>query len=132
MVRAPWVPTLFSPYVPGLSEIMRSLASRYGVRSWFSFSGKLSEKLCNFKDYLHQSKSQFAVYSVSCNCGVCYVGETAQNLKVRVHDEHQLRSSGSAIMLHVNEKNESENTDAHGIEPRETLVLMQEKNRHKC
>ncbi len=58
------------------------------------------------------------------------MGESARNLKVCIH-EHQLRSSGSAITLHVNEKNESENTDAHGIEPREMLVLMQEKNRRK-
>ncbi len=130
IVGTPWVPTLFSPYVPGVSERMRSLASKYGVRSWFSFSGKLAEKLCKFKDHLHQSKSQFSVYSVSCNCGVRYVGESARNLKVRVH-EHQLRSSKSAITLHVNESNEAENTDDHGIETKATLVLSQEKNRRK-
>ncbi len=129
-VRTPWVPTIFSPYIPGLSEIMRSLASRYGVRSWFSFAGKLSGKLCNFKDYLHQSKSQFSVYSVRCNCGVRYVGETARNLKVRVR-EHQARSSGSAITVHVNDENEAENTERHGVDPRETLVLTQERNRRK-
>ncbi len=52
-----WLPTLIMPYVPNLSERLRSLASRYGVRSWFTYGGKIGDSVCQFKDKLHFSKS---------------------------------------------------------------------------
>ncbi len=93
-VPTPWVPTVISPYVPGTSERLHSLAAKYGIRNWMSYGGKLSDRLCCFKDQFHQSKCQNAVYSVSCLCGMRYVGETARNLKIWIH-EHTLKSSKS-------------------------------------
>ncbi len=123
-----WVPTLVSPYVPGLSERMRSLAGKHGLRNWFSFGGKLSERLCGFKDHLHQSKSQFAVYSLRCECGVRYIGESARNLKVRVN-EHKQRSSKSAMSLHVNAGKDA--GEDHSIDVDTTVILAQERNQRK-
>ncbi len=42
--QTPWVPTMFGPYVPGLSECLRTVASKYGVCSWFSYRGKLQNQ----------------------------------------------------------------------------------------
>ncbi len=105
VVGTPWVPTFFGPYVPGLSERLRSLSSKHGVRSWYSYGGKIQEYVSHSKDHLHSSKSQNSVYKVSCECGTHYIGETACNLKIRVH-EHELKSSKSTISLHINTENE--------------------------
>ncbi len=94
------IPTMFGPYVPGISERLRSLSAQNGVRNWYSYSGKLRERFASFKDHLHVSKSQNTVYSVVCKCGVRYIGEMARNLKVRIH-EHMLHSANSAIGLNV-------------------------------
>ncbi len=73
----PWVRTVFAPYVLGLSERLWNLATRNGVHSWYSYSGKLKEKFSSHKEKLHESKSPNTVYSLSCLCGQRYIGETA-------------------------------------------------------
>ncbi len=40
-VPIPWAPTLFCPYVPGISERLRMLSARFGIRHWQSYGGKL-------------------------------------------------------------------------------------------
>ncbi len=106
-VSTPWVPTLFVPYVRGLSERLRSVCAKYSVRSWFSYQGMLQETVSQFKDPFHCSKSQNAIYSVSCDCGMHYVGESARNLKIRIH-EHAQKSSKSTISLYILESNEQQ------------------------
>ncbi len=32
--RTPWTPTLISPFFPGASEHLRTLAARFGVHNW--------------------------------------------------------------------------------------------------
>ncbi len=91
--------------------------------------------MCHFKDILHFSKAQNSVYSVSCDCGSHYVGESKQNLKIRIH-EHSLKSSKSTISLHVHTENEQlaiENfPEMHRINELSANVISQEKNYHKC
>ncbi len=125
-----WIPTLFTPYCPGLSERLRNLSAKSGVRNWYAYSGKTKEKVSNFKDKLHQSKNQNTIYTIACKCGVRYIGESIRNLKIRVH-EHKLKSSKSALSLHVREF-EDPNIDAedadHSVVKKSTLVLGEEKN----
>ncbi len=80
-IKTPWIPTLIGPYIPGISERLRSLSSRCGIHNWLSFGGKLKESLSQSKDKLHSSKSQNAIYSVACRCGTLYIGETGRNLR---------------------------------------------------
>ncbi len=118
----PWVPTLICPYIPGVSERLRSLAARFGVRNWLSYSGKLSENFGTYKEQFHSSKSRFAVYALDCSCGAKYVGESGRNLKIRVR-EHKRPTSKSALSVHIREAR-----DDHTIEENSTTVLTQEKN----
>ncbi len=103
--RSTWMPTLISPYVPGLSERLRFLSAKCGVRTWLSYGGKTCDSLTHFKEQYHRSKAQHAVYMVSCECGCHYIGESMRNLKIRIH-EHELKSSKSTISLHILEENE--------------------------
>ncbi len=130
-----WIPTLFAPYSPGISERLRILSAQNGIQNWYSYGGKLQDKLSNFKDKLHESKSQHTVYSLACKCGARYVGESTCNLKIHIH-EHTLRSSKSALILHVRELMDSDDaTDTedadHSVLKKSTLVLGQEKNMRK-
>ncbi len=128
------MPTVFAPYIPSFSERLRSLASRCGIRSWFSFGGKTSDTVSQFKDVLHVSKSRNSIYSVSCSCGTHYVGETARNLKVRIY-EHRLKSSKSTLSLHVHAANEllrlQNLPEDHEVEGMSTSVICQERNMRK-
>ncbi len=131
-----WLPTLITPYVPNLSEKLRSVASRCGVRSWFTYGGKVGDSVCQFKDKLHLSKSSNSVYSVSCSCGTHYVGKSGRNLKIRIH-EHCLASSKSTLSLHVRAENDRieqdpESTeDRHEIDGLSTFIISQERNARK-
>ncbi len=60
-VGPPWVPTFFGPYIPGFSERLRTLLAKHGVRSWFSYGGKIQESVNSSKDVLHDSKGQNAI-----------------------------------------------------------------------
>ncbi len=125
-----WTPTLFCPYIPGVSERLKNLAARYGVRHWQSYGGKISDLVCTFKDKYHSSKSMFSVYSISCFCGTRYLGESGRNLKIRLH-EHSLKSSKSSISLHMKEENEKEKANRHKINPQSAILITQERNTRK-
>ncbi len=130
----PWLPTVIAPYVPGFSKRLHSLSAKFGVWSWYSYGGKTRDSVCNFKDSFHYSKAQNSVYSVSCNCGTHYVGESKRNLKIWIH-EHCLKSSKSTISLHVHSENEQlaiENLpEMHRINELSANVISQEKNYRK-
>ncbi len=119
---------LIAPYVPGLSECLKSMSGCFGVRHWQSYGGKLSDLVSNFKDHIHSSKSLCSVYSVACGCGVHYVGESRRNLKIRIQ-EHRQHSSKSAISLHVWESEKEESTEQkHEVRGESMTIITQEKN----
>ncbi len=121
----PWVPTLCTPYVPGISEWLRTLAAHFGVRSWFTYGGKLAKNFSGYKDKMPASKTRFSVYSLECECGTKYVGESGCNLKVRV-EEHKKRSSNSAFRLHMWEAEGD-----HQFLENATTIIAQERNLRK-
>ncbi len=75
------------------------------------------------------SNSTNTIYSLACQCGVRYVGESGRNLKVRIQ-EHKQRSSKSALSLHVKEF-EDDTDGEHAIRKESTVVLAQERNARK-
>ncbi len=125
-----WAVTLFCPYIPGVSERLKSLSARCGIRHWQSYGGKISDLVCNFKDKFHCSKSMFSVYTISCFCGTCYLRESGRNLKIRLH-EHSLKSSKSSISLHMKDENEKEKDNKHKINPESATLITQERNIRK-
>ncbi len=70
------------------------------------------------------------VYSVVCECSIRYIGETAHNLKVRIH-EHTLRSANSAIGQHVWAEKDRDATADHSVLEDSTVVIAHERNTRK-
>ncbi len=92
---------LLVPYIPGLSDRLKTIAARYQVKSWFLYRGRLGDGLSSsYKDQTHVSKKKDCVYRARCSCGECYIGETNRNLKVRM-SEHKGRSSASSLSSHL-------------------------------
>ncbi|MCP3684362.1 MAG: hypothetical protein GY861_16920, partial [bacterium] len=88
------------PYVPELSDQLARIGRRYELVPWFSFKGQIGDELSgSYKDTMHISKRRYAVYKAFCSCGAQYIGETGQNLKVRIC-EHKKRDSPSALSVH--------------------------------
>ncbi len=99
-----------------------------------SYGGKTCDSLTHFKEQYHRSKAQNAIYTVSCDCGCHYVGESMRNLKIRIH-EHELKSSKSTISLHILEENEKLRKrnlpQTHRIDHLSPNLISQEKNFRK-
>ncbi len=83
---------------------------------------------------MHFSKSQNSIYTVKCECGEKYVGESTRNLKIRIH-EHGLKSSKSTISLHIKSENEilqqANEPETHQIDELSPAIISQEKNFRK-
>ncbi len=93
--------TLLIPYLPGISDKLRSIANRYDLKSWFSFGGRISENFAaNFKDRVPESKTKYSVYKAKCTCGQRYIGESERNLKLRL-EEHKTANSNSSLSTHL-------------------------------
>ncbi len=113
---------LIVPYIRGVSDKLRNIAARYGVKSWFSFSGRLGNGLSTtYKDQLHPSKSKYAVYRTMCMCGHGYVGQTERNLKVRLL-EHKSATSNSSLSQHLS------TSTAHSLDANKTEIVSKEKH----
>ena len=76
------------PYVAGLSEDIRRICWRFGVKTVFRTKHTLRTSLVNLKDRLTDDRRSMVVYRVPCSCGKVYVGETKRALSVRIK-EHQ-------------------------------------------
>ncbi len=113
---------LLIPYVKGVSDQLRNIANRFGIRSWFSFSGKLGNGFsATYKNQLHQSKLRNAVYRAVCTCGRGYIGETERNVKVRLL-EHKSTTSTSSLSQHL------AITMAHQLDANRTAIVSKEKH----
>ncbi len=114
--------TMLIPYVKGVSDRLRTIAARYGVKSWFSYLGRTGDGFsCTYKEQTHTSKSRNVVYRAVCACGREYVGECERNLKVRVA-EHKKPNSGSSLSTHLRISR------AHVLDSNRTEVLAKEKH----
>ncbi len=117
--------TLIIPYVPGVSDQLRTIARRFEVPVWFSYSGKLGDGLSStYKDKQHESKQRYAVYEAVCSCNKRYIGESLRNLKVRIM-EHKSIHSESALAVHLRIGY------AHNLLPNLTRTIFKEKQYFK-
>ncbi len=113
---------LLVPYVPGVSDRLHTIANRYQVPSWYSYSGKLGDSFSgNYKDRQHVSKTRNSVYEVVCSCGVRYIGQSYRNLKVRIAEHRNLAHSESSLSSHLR------NGPGHQLLHNRTLPLVKEK-----
>ncbi len=116
-------PKLVIPFVPGVSERLKKVASSYNVRTWFTYPGRISDWFTVYRGRQHTSKAQHTVYCTICSCGLQYVGESKRNLKVRIC-EHLQNTSASAISTHIH------STD-HSLLTKDTMILARERSSFK-
>ncbi len=84
-----------------VSDNLRTVAKRYGIASWYSYSGRLGDQFsAAYKESTHQFRLRNAVYEAMCSCGQRYIGESNRNLKVRVA-EHKSVHSNSSLSNHL-------------------------------
>ncbi len=119
----PHVPTMFISFVPSTGDKLKKLAANFGIKTRFLYSGRLNDIFTSFRGRIHLSKSRDSLYCVNCACGAQHVGESSQNLKVRL-SEHMRNSSQSAFTYYLL------NNDSHTHQPvfKDTMVLARESN----
>ena len=91
------------PYVKGISEKIRRIASSFGIKTAFKSSNTLKSMLTKTKP--KQGDDKECIYQVLCECGESYIGETKRPLAVRLK-EHRLstqrgETARSGIADHV-------------------------------
>ncbi len=73
---------LIIPFVPRISEKLKHIAGRFGISTWFTYSGRISDHFTVHRGRIPRSQTRHAVYSCQCSCDQQYIGESFQNLKV--------------------------------------------------
>ncbi len=122
-------PVMICPFLPGISDHLKQLASSFGFKTWFTYPGKLPDLFTVYRGRGHPSKSMGSVYCCACTCGLEYIGESERNLKVRL-SEHLHATSNSAISHHLR-ANKENREELHLLETKDTVVLATEKNLYK-
>ena len=96
--------TLFLPYVKGLSEKIDRQVRRLNIRTVFTTRTTVRRRLMRVKGKPPQEDVRGVIYSIPCECGAIYIGETGRTLKTRLA-EHQravnTMNSNNGIAVHV-------------------------------
>ena len=69
------------PYVMGVSKELRRVCGKYGVRVTFKSGTSLRGSLTKVKDEVSIITKSNVVYSIACDCGKYYIGETERTLQ---------------------------------------------------
>jgi hypothetical protein len=121
--RAPM--TVSFPFFGNQFYALRRLAARIGIRIVARPGKTLSSLLCSKQKYrLPRLQESGVVYSIQCECGHLYVGETGRELSHRVR-EHRL-SPSSAFRAHPSCNPNYEEVQILCREPHPRLRLLLE------
>ena len=117
-------------YVPKLSEKLKLILLRHGIRTVFKTPQKLGGLLSSFKDAIEPGYRQGAIHKINCSdCDQCYMGKT--KLWFETREKEQMRDV----------KNSDNNTTAlskHAVELGYSIdwknyeILQIETDYHKC
>ena len=80
--------TVCLPYVKGLTERIQKICSPYDIKTVFTSDSTLRRYLFQVNPPTEFNMIKNWVYSIPCNCGKIYKGETGRPLKVRL-EEHR-------------------------------------------
>jgi hypothetical protein len=76
--------TVIIPYVKGFSEKVRRIGKRFNVRTIFKTKYTLRGALIKTGPVRDAQQTKQCVYSIPCDCGRRYIGETSRPLEVRI------------------------------------------------
>ena len=115
-------PLVMLPYTEGVSEDIRRVCKKFGMKVVFRSGLSLRSMLCKVKDTLALEKKSKVVYQVPCSCGEIYIGETLRRLETRMKEHRDACQKGtlekSALAEHAWENH-------HPIKWEETTVIDQ-------
>ncbi|XP_045477888.1 uncharacterized protein LOC123683035 [Harmonia axyridis] len=86
--------TTVIPYVKGLSEKLRRIGNRYGVRTAFQTKNTVRANLTKVKPDNENQRTKNCIYEIPCECGRSYIGETKRPLDTRVKEHQKLARLG--------------------------------------
>jgi hypothetical protein len=83
---------LYIPYVKGVLEKFKCIANRYNIKTIFKTKHTLRSSLMKTRLKRDQQQTAHCVYSILCECGRSYIGETRRTLAVRLREQrHNLK-----------------------------------------
>ena len=98
-------PMMVVPYISGLSEDIRRVCWKFGIRTVFRSSMTLRDHLTRVKDRLPDMFQSRVVYRIPCSCGKFYIGETIRRLETRMKEHKDACEKGlterSAVAEHA-------------------------------
>lgn len=113
------------PYVPGVSEALSRIFSRYDLRVAHMPSNKLRNQLVNVKDRLDSKSYPGVVYKIPCaDCSCSYIGETGnftRRLKEHRRDVCNNKKASNALAEHAD-------NHGHCINWDNATIIAKEKN----
>jgi hypothetical protein len=74
--------TVIIPHVKGISEKLRHIGNRFNLRNIFKNKHKLCGTLMKTGPVRDAQQMKQCVYSIPCDWGKCYIGETSRYLEV--------------------------------------------------
>ena len=88
-------PLVMPPYTEGVSEDVRRVCMKFGVKVIFRSGHSLRSMLTKVKDPLLMEKQAKVVYRIPCSCGEVYIGETVRRLETRVKEHRDACQKGA-------------------------------------
>jgi hypothetical protein len=80
---------VYIPYVKGVSEKFKRIGNRYNVRTIFRTKHTLRNSLMKTRPNTDPQRTAKCVYSIPCECGRSYIGETGRPLLAVRLREHK-------------------------------------------
>ena len=96
------IKTIVLPYTPGLSEDIDASCRNLPVRIAFTSSGPLGNALAKVKTPIPPFEKTGVIYTVHCECGGTYIGETGRTFKIRMSEHKRaIRNGDQNNAIHV-------------------------------
>ena len=115
-------PVLCLPYVQGLSEKIEKQTKDINIRTVFTAKHTLRSCLMKVKTPRNSLDHKGVVYSIPCECGKEYIGETGRTLTQRMSEHKRAVKNGdsnNALAVHVKQS-------GHNIQWEEANILIRE------
>jgi predicted GIY-YIG superfamily endonuclease len=78
--------TVVIPYVKGILEKFRRIGERYNIKTVFKTRQTLHSFLTRTRPHREVQDMRQCIYSIPCECGRCYTGETGRPLGIRIRE----------------------------------------------
>ncbi len=104
-------------------EAIKRILQRVDIRIFFNSPNTIGRFLGNEKEKITIINRGDEVYKISCECGICYIGQTRRSLKDRIY-EHQ-KCSEEQIRSFKDEQNQEEKSAIalHAIQTGHTVAF---------